>query len=127
MISKDTPAFSVIMPTYNRAFCLCNAIDSLLAQTYQNFDFIIVNDCSNDETKQLVLEKYKNEFEVKRVLYTEHKENLGLNASRNTGAMIAKNDWILFWMMTIHFLLFFWKHMQRQFWNIPNARFSIRN
>lgn len=88
--------FSIIMPTYNRAFCICDAIDSLLAQTYHNFEFIIVDDCSTDGTKELVKSKYENEFKLGRFVYTKHKKNKGLNASRNTGLRLSKNEWIVF-------------------------------
>ena len=84
------------MPTYNRAFCICNAIDSLLAQTYQKFEFIIVDDCSTDGTEELVKKTYENEFKLGRFSYTKHKKNMKLNASRNTGLSLAKNEWILF-------------------------------
>jgi len=93
---KITPFFSVIMPTYNRAFCICDAIDSLLAQTYQNFEFIIVDDCSTDDTNELVKKIYENEFKSGRFIYTKHERNKGLNAARNTGVRLAKNEWIVF-------------------------------
>ena len=90
------PFFSVIMPTYNRAFCICNAINSLLAQTYQNFEFIIVDDCSTDETEELVKKTYENEFKSGRFSYARHEKNMKLNAARNTGLSLAKNEWIVF-------------------------------
>ena len=44
------PSFSIIMPTYNRAYCICNAIDSVLKQAYPKFELIIVDDGSTDKT-----------------------------------------------------------------------------
>lgn len=93
---KDTPFFSVIMPTYNRTFCICNAIDSLIAQTYKEFEFIIIDDCSTDGTEELIKKTYEKEFKSERFTYIKHKKNSGLNASRNTGLNFAKNDWIVF-------------------------------
>ncbi len=93
---QGSPSFSVIMPTYNRSFCICNAIDSLLAQTYQNFEFIIVDDCSTDGTEEIVKKTYENEFKSGRFSYTKHEKNMKLNATRNTGLLLAKNEWIVF-------------------------------
>lgn len=84
------------MPTYNRAFCICNAIDSLLAQTYQKFEFIIVDDCSTDGTEELIKKTYANEFKSGKFTYTKHEKNSGLNTARNTGLKFVKNDWIVY-------------------------------
>ena len=82
------------MPTYNRARCICEAIDSRLVQTYQNFEFSIVDDCSTDGTEELVKDRYENEFKSGRFAYTKHAKNKGLNAARNTGLKFSKNYWI---------------------------------
>ena len=51
---KDQFLFTVVMPTYNRAFCIENAINSLLQQTNQNFQLIIIDDGSIDNTEKLI-------------------------------------------------------------------------
>ena len=51
--------FSVIIPTYNRAFIITKAIDSVLCQTFEDFELIIINDASTDNTEEVVL-KYKD-------------------------------------------------------------------
>lgn len=43
------PGFSIIMPTFNRAFCICEAVDSVLMQNYPDFELIVVDDGSSDE------------------------------------------------------------------------------
>ena len=56
------PKFSIIMPTYNRAFCICNAIDSALASTYPAFELIIVDDGSTDNTIKMLNQRYSKEI-----------------------------------------------------------------
>ena len=92
-IYKIKPRFSIIMPTYNRAFCICDAIDSLLNQTYQNFELIIVDDGSTDGTQELLQQRYKKELESAKIHYI-FQENTGVCKARNMGLHHAKNEWI---------------------------------
>ena len=87
--------FSVIMPTYNRNFCICNAIDSLLAQTYENFELIIIDDGSTDNTETLIYDRYRGFFESGKFVYRKQ-ENRGQCAARNTGLSLTKNEWIVY-------------------------------
>lgn len=80
---------SVIIPTYNRANYLSEAIDSVLAQTYKNYEIIVVDDGSTDNTRK-VLEKYSNKI---RYIYQENK---GPSAARNNGIKNAKGELIAF-------------------------------
>jgi len=82
--------FSVIIPTYNRAGIIGRAIESVLAQTYQNWELIVVDDGSTDNTKEIVM-SYNDE----RIKYY-WKENEELNAARNTGKELSKGDYICF-------------------------------
>lgn len=82
---------SVIIPAYNRASTITRAIDSVLNQTYKNFEIIIVDDGSLDNTKQLV-ESIKD----KRMVYIKHPLNEGGSAARNTGIKVAKGQYIAF-------------------------------
>jgi glycosyltransferase involved in cell wall biosynthesis len=85
------PAVSIIIPTYNRRYVLSRAIESALKQTYRDFELIVVDDASNDDTKALV-EEYHDE----RILYSRHEINRGAPAARNTGLRIARGEYIAF-------------------------------
>lgn len=82
---------SVIIPAYNRANTITRAINSVLNQTYRNFEIIIVDDGSLDNTKQFV-ESIKD----KRIVYIRHSCNKGGSASRNTGIKIANGQYVAF-------------------------------
>jgi len=83
------PTVSVIIPTYNRATLLGRAIQSVLAQTYQDFELIIVDDASTDNTESLV-----KSFNSEKVIYMRHQKNKGTSSGRNTGIRSAKGDYI---------------------------------
>lgn len=73
---------SVIIPTYNRAHLIGRAIESVLNQTYQHVEIIIVDDGSADNTKEIVKEfRRQND----RIRYIKHEKNKGGAAARNTG------------------------------------------
>ena len=97
-MENKTPGvfFSVIMPTYNRAFCITDAIDAILKQTYQNFELIIVDDGSNDNTDELINETYADALESKKITYFKMPENKGVSAARNHGLELSQNPWIAY-------------------------------
>ena len=82
---------SIILPVYNGEIFLSTAIDSILKQTYSNFELIIVNDGSNDGTEDIVLNLRNCD---PRVIYIPFLENSGLPASLNHGIKIAKGNYI---------------------------------
>lgn len=84
------PFFSIIIPTYNRANLIQKTIESLLLQTYTNFEIIIVDDGSTDNTEEVVA-PYTNE----RLFYFK-KNNAERAAARNFGAIKAKGDYVNF-------------------------------
>lgn len=94
-IQNSKIKFSVIMPTYNRAFCIKRAIDSLINQTYQNYELIIVDDGSTDNTEALLKETYSQYFDKGQFIYTMQ-NHLGVSQARNIGINLAKNDWIAY-------------------------------
>jgi glycosyltransferase involved in cell wall biosynthesis len=83
------PTVSVIIPTYNRTKLLGRDIQSVLAQTYQDFELIIVDDGSTDDTEGLV----KN-FNSQKIKYSRHRKNKGISASRNTGIRSSRGNYI---------------------------------
>ncbi|SFU40415.1 Glycosyl transferase family 2 [Pustulibacterium marinum] len=80
---------SVIIPLYNKESYIEETIDCILYQTYQNFEVIIVNDCSTDHSSF----KIQN-IKDKRIQMFHHQKNLGLPATRNTGISHANGDLI---------------------------------
>ena len=71
MCQEETsePTFSVIMPAYNRAYCIRTAIDSILRQTYRRYELLIADDGSTDETESLIHSKYAGEISDGRIVY----------------------------------------------------------
>jgi glycosyltransferase involved in cell wall biosynthesis len=84
--------FSVIIPTYNRANLLSTAIDSVLNQTFNDFELIVVDDGSIDGTKELLKEYQEKDSRV-RYIYQENAER---SAARNSGIKNAKGTYICF-------------------------------
>ena len=83
---------SLVIPAYNVANCLECCIDSILRQTYSDFEIIIVDDGSTDDTRH-ICEEYK--ARDPRIRYA-YQENAGVSAARNHGIDIAKGDWLAF-------------------------------
>jgi glycosyltransferase involved in cell wall biosynthesis len=83
------PLISVVMAVYNNASYLDQSIQSILRQTYSNFEFIIIDDGSTDETHD-ILQSYKDP----RIILVTNNKNLGLAKSLNHGLELAKGDLI---------------------------------
>lgn len=83
---------SIIIPCYNQGQYLPEALQSILEQTYQNWECIIVNDGSTDNTEQVAQEWLEKDARFKYA----YKENVGLSSARNTGLDFAKGDFIQF-------------------------------
>ena len=83
---------SVVIPVYNVENYLHYAIDSLVNQTHKNFEVLLINDGSTDNSGKLC-DKYAQEYDWIRVF---HKENGGLSDARNYGVLKATNEWIFF-------------------------------
>lgn len=90
VVESGAIAFSVVIPAYNREKTIKRAIDSVLRQTYQNFEIIVVDDGSTDGTKDVVLSIHDD-----RIRYI-HQENQGAQVARNRGIHEGQYDWIAF-------------------------------
>jgi len=83
------PTVSVIIPTYNRANLMKEAIKSVLKQTYQDFEIIVIDDGSTDNIEETV--KGFNNFKIR---YICHTDNQGVSAARNTGIRASRGKYI---------------------------------
>ena len=89
---KATPLFSFIMPAYKRQF-LAKAIESILAQTYDDFELVVVNDASPENLREVVAE-----YDNQRLRYEENSENIGgrdLVANWNHCLQFAKGEYVI--------------------------------
>lgn len=82
---------SIIIPTYNRAYCIERSIRSVLEQTYREFELLVVDDASTDNTKQVV-ESIRDD----RIRYIRLTENKGASGARNEGIRRAAYEYIAF-------------------------------
>lgn len=83
---------SIIMPSYNTEHYIKATIDSVLSQTYSNWELIIVDDCSSDNTDEVV----KLYLTDQRITYIKNEKNSGAAVSRNRALREAKGRWIAF-------------------------------
>lgn len=91
--SKNSPLVSVIIPAFNRADTIERAINSVLYQTYEDLELIVVDDASSDHTNDII-----NELKSKdpRIIYIKHTKNMGAAVARNTGIKNHKGEYIAF-------------------------------
>ena len=82
---------SIIIPTYNRGRLIERSVKSVLEQDYRNLEVIVIDDCSTDNTEEVL----KNLTDV-RIEFIKHTQNKGANAARNTGIKAANGDYIAF-------------------------------
>jgi hypothetical protein len=83
----SSPLVSVVIPAYNQWEFLADAIDSVLRQTYQNFEIMVVNDASTDDTDEVI-----KHFIDPRITYIVHEKNLRLPETRNTGMCASQGE-----------------------------------
>lgn len=82
---------SVIMPSWNTERFIANSIQSVINQTYQSWELIIVDDCSTDDTDSVVAG-----FSDERIKYLKNEKNCGAALTRNRALREAKGEWIAF-------------------------------
>ena len=91
-VSSKQKLVSVIIPVYNVELYLAKCIESVLGQTYQNLELILVNDGSTDSSFE-ICKRFSNKDNRIRVI---SQDNAGLSAARNTGIEYVQGDWIMF-------------------------------
>ncbi|MFC1819076.1 glycosyltransferase family 2 protein [Thermodesulfobacteriota bacterium] len=91
MLKNYSPKVSVVIPAYNRTETICGCLDSVLNQTFEPWEVIVVDDCSSDSTADVV--RSKADPRIRMIIL---KENSGAQAARNRGIKEAKGDWIAF-------------------------------
>lgn len=89
-MSIDTPLVSVIMPAYNQEDFIQSSIESVLSQTYSNWELVVINDGSTDRTKEVV-----ESFSDQRIILI-NQENQGVSKTRNNGLAASKGELIAF-------------------------------
>ena len=87
----NTPVISIVIPTYNCAPLLRNALDSVLSQTFQDWEAIIVNNCSEDNTVEVV-----SSYHDSRIRLVNFRNNGVIAASRNYGIKLSVGEFIAF-------------------------------
>jgi len=85
-ISKE-PGVSVCIPSFNKAEYLGETIESILCQTYRNFQILVIDNCSTDHTHELIQSKYRQ-----KLLYYRNDRNIGATANFNRCISLAQND-----------------------------------
>ena len=88
---SETPDVSVIITAYNQAHCFYGALRSVQNQSLKNIEIIIIDDCSLDNTSEVIKTYIK---EDKRIIYLKHESNDGKMKSRSDGIRIAKGQYI---------------------------------
>lgn len=83
--------FSIIIPIYNAEKTLAVTLNSVLAQTYKDYELILVNDCSTDNSIKII-EQYKNKFN--NIILINNDINMGVANSRNKATQIARGNYI---------------------------------
>ncbi len=87
-----SPTISVIVPVYNAEKTLRRCVDSILAQTFEDFELILINDGSKDQSGDICDEYAAKDSRVKTI----HKTNGGVSSARNAGLRIAQGEYIAF-------------------------------
>jgi glycosyltransferase involved in cell wall biosynthesis len=90
------PEVSVIIPVYNGERYIKESINSVLNQTFQDFEIIIVNDASTDNTEKVILENFEDLIHKGKIIYFKNEENKGRHISGNTGVEKSSGKYLFF-------------------------------
>lgn len=89
-MTVTNPRITVLMPAYNAEKYISMAVSSILGQSYENFELLIINDGSTDETAKII-----NSFADHRILFHQNPANLGIVPTLNHGLAIARGEYIV--------------------------------
>lgn len=92
MTIYENPLVSIIVPVYNVELYLDECLNSIRMQTYENLEIIVIEDCSTDNSKQVL----QSHLEDKRIRIIEHTLNKGISVARNTGIDVVTGMYIMF-------------------------------
>lgn len=87
---------SIIIPVYNVAPYIQRCLDSVVAQTFQDIECILIDDCGTDNSVEIVQKYIDNYYGKIRFRFIRHEKNQGLSGARNTGIRIATGEWLYF-------------------------------
>lgn len=91
-MTKQTPFFSIVIPTYNREKLIPATLDSVFSQTFTNYEVIVVDNCSTDNTEEML----KPLVQSGKIKYIRHEKNFERSRSRNTGMLNARGEFLTF-------------------------------
>ena len=83
------PAISVIMPVYNAEKYIRKSIESILYQTFEDFELVLIDDCGNDKSMEIA-----RQFSDERIRIIENADNIGISSSRNRGIKESHGKYI---------------------------------
>ena len=89
--NKKQPFFSVIMLTFNSDYLIENSLKKIYSQTYNDFELILINDCSSDDTDNVVFKNIDD-----RLVYIKNNKNVGVGVSREIGINLSKGKYVVF-------------------------------
>ena len=90
---NSVPPVSIVIPTYNRSWGLVRSVESVLSQSYQDFELIIVDDCSPDDTEEVV-----RSLQDDRIRYFRQPQNVGVAENWGTGLNLTQGKFVTFLM-----------------------------
>ncbi len=95
-LDRKIPMVSVVIPSYNRAGFIVETLNRLFLQTYPNYEVIIVDDASTDNTEELVKTIFKEQLDSGKLRYEKNEMNMERSFSRNKGVEVANGELIAF-------------------------------
>ena len=104
MADRTDVKISVIVPVYNVEKELPRCIESLLTQTYSNFELLLINDGSSDGSPEIMERYAEKDLRIR----TLHKKNGGVSSARNMGLEQAKGEYVCLWMRMMQWLRNIW-------------------